>query len=67
MGYGKLPICMAKTQYSLSDDMSKLGCPKNFTINVRELRIAAGAGFIVAITFSVGKYNIRPYRQCLPR
>ena len=53
LGFADTPICMAKTQYSLSDDMSKLGCPKNFTINVRELRIAAGAGFIVAITGNI--------------
>ena len=45
----KLPICMAKTQYSLSDDPKKLGAPTNFTISVQELRLSAGAGFIVAI------------------
>lgn len=50
LGFTDTPICMAKTQYSLSDDMAKLGCPKDFNITVRELRIAAGAGFIVAIT-----------------
>ncbi|HOA81952.1 MAG TPA: formate--tetrahydrofolate ligase, partial [Defluviitaleaceae bacterium] len=44
------PICIAKTQYSLSDDPSLLGCPKDFEITVRELRISAGAGFIVALT-----------------
>jgi formate--tetrahydrofolate ligase len=50
LGYDKTPICMAKTQYSLSDDMAKLGRPTGFTITVRELRVAAGAGFLVAIT-----------------
>ncbi|HWR43351.1 formate--tetrahydrofolate ligase [Sporomusa sp.] len=50
LGYDKTPICMAKTQYSLSDDMSKLGRPSGFRITVRELRVAAGAGFLVAIT-----------------
>lgn len=50
LGYDKTPICMAKTQYSLSDDATKLGRPTDFTITVREVRIAAGAGFLVAIT-----------------
>lgn len=49
-GFDKTPICMAKTQYSLSDDMTKLGRPTGFTITVREVRVAAGAGFLVAIT-----------------
>lgn len=48
-GYGNLPICMAKTQYSLSDDANKLGRPKNFKITVRECKLSAGAGFIVAL------------------
>lgn len=52
-GWGNLPVCMAKTQYSLSDDPSKLGCPKNFTIHVRELKPKLGAGFIVALTGDV--------------
>ena len=50
MGYGKLPICMAKTQYSLSDNPSLLGAPRGFTITVKEARVSAGAGFIVCIT-----------------
>ena len=50
MGFGNLPICMAKTQYSLSDDPSKLGKPQNFRISVRNVKAAVGAGFIVAIT-----------------
>ena len=49
----KMPICMAKTQYSLSDDPTKLGAPTDFSITVRELRINAGAGFIVALTGNV--------------
>lgn len=50
LGFDKTPICMAKTQYSLSDDMSKMGRPTGFTVTVREIRVAAGAGFLVAIT-----------------
>ncbi len=50
LGFGQLPICMAKTQYSFSDDPSKLGAPDGFTITVRNLKLAAGAGFIVALT-----------------
>ncbi len=49
-GYDKLPICVAKTQYSFSDDQTKLGAPENFKITVRNLKISAGAGFIVALT-----------------
>ena len=49
-GYGNLPICMAKTQYSFSDDMTKIGAPEGFTVTVRGLRLSAGAGFIVALT-----------------
>ena len=50
LGFGDLPICMAKTQYSLSDDPSLLGAPENFTVTVRNLKVSAGAGFIVALT-----------------
>ena len=50
MGYGDLPICMAKTQYSFTDDPTKLGAPKDFVITVRNLNVSAGAGFIVALT-----------------
>ncbi|MCA1009413.1 formate--tetrahydrofolate ligase [Halobacillus halophilus] len=53
LGYGQLPICMAKTQYSLSDDPSQLGRPRNFHITVREFRLSVGAGFIVAMTGEV--------------
>lgn len=53
LGYDKLPICVAKTQYSFSDDVTLLGAPTGFTITVRELRVSAGAGFIVALTGSI--------------
>ncbi len=53
MGFGNLPVCMAKTQYSLSDDQTKLGRPTDFDINVREVYISAGAGFVVAITGAI--------------
>jgi len=53
LGFDKTPICMAKTQYSLSDDMTQLGRPTGFTITVREIRVAAGAGFLVALTGEV--------------
>ena len=53
LGYDKLPVCVAKTQYSLSDDPAKLGAPQGFTVTVRELKISAGAGFIVALTGSI--------------
>ena len=50
LGFGDLPICMAKTQYSFSDDAALLGAPRGFTISVRNLKVSAGAGFIVALT-----------------
>ena len=50
LGYDKMPICMAKTQYSFSDDQTKLGAPRNFTITVRNVKVSAGAGFLVALT-----------------
>jgi len=53
LGYGNLPVCVAKNQYSLSDDQKKLGRPENFDINVREAYVNAGAGFVVAITGSI--------------
>ncbi len=53
MGYAKLPVCMAKTQYSLSDDPSLLGRPENFEINVRDAYVSAGAGFIVVLTGNI--------------
>ena len=53
LGFDKLPICMAKTQYSFSDDMTKLGAPEDFIVTVREVKVSAGAGFIVALTGSI--------------
>lgn len=53
LGFGTLPVCMAKTQYSLSDDPSLLGRPENFEINVREVYVSAGAGFVVVLTGTV--------------
>ena len=53
LGFDKFPVCMAKNQYSLSDDPTKLGCPTDFEINVREVYVSAGAGFIVAITGTI--------------
>ena len=53
MGFGNLPVCMAKTQYSLSDDPGLLGRPKDFTIHVREVYVSAGAGFVVVLTGAV--------------
>ena len=53
LGFGKFPVCIAKTQYSLSDDPSKLGRPEGFTVHVREVYVSAGAGFVVAITGSI--------------
>ncbi len=50
LGYDKMPICMAKTQYSLSDDPAKLGAPEGFTVTVRNVKVSAGAGFLVALT-----------------
>ena len=50
MGFGKLPVCMAKTQYSFSDNAKLLGAPREFRITVRNLKLSAGAGFIVALT-----------------
>ncbi|MDD6193726.1 MAG: formate--tetrahydrofolate ligase [Lachnospiraceae bacterium] len=53
LGMGDFPVCMAKTQYSLSDDATKLGRPKDFEVNVREVYVSAGAGFVVAVTGSI--------------
>lgn len=53
MGFGKLPVCMAKTQYSLSDDPTLLGRPKDYNIQVREVYVSAGAGFVVALTGTI--------------
>ncbi|MBS4750809.1 formate--tetrahydrofolate ligase [Carnobacteriaceae bacterium zg-ZUI78] len=53
LGFGEYPICMAKTQYSFSDDATLLGAPKDFTVTIRNLKVSAGAGFIVALTGAV--------------
>ena len=53
LGYGDLPVCMAKTQYSFSDDATKLGAPEGFTVTVRKIKVSAGAGFIVALTGNI--------------
>ena len=53
LGMGSFPVCMAKTQYSLSDDQTKLGRPAGFTVNVREVYVSAGAGFVVAVTGAI--------------
>lgn len=53
LGFDHLPVCMAKTQYSFSDDASLIGAPRNFSIHVKEVRLSAGAGFVVAITGSI--------------
>jgi len=52
-GYGDLPICMAKTQYSLSDDPKLLGAPTKFKVTISDVRLSAGAGFVVALTGSI--------------
>ena len=52
-GFGNLPVCIAKTQYSFSDDAAKLGAPRDFRITVREVKVSAGAGFVVALTGAV--------------
>ena len=53
LGYGELPVCIAKTQASLSDNPKKLGAPTGFTVNVREVNVSAGAGFVVAIAGNI--------------
>ena len=53
LGFGNMPVCMAKTQYSFSDDATKLGAPRDFTITVRQVKVSAGAGFAVALTGSI--------------
>ncbi|WP_172136118.1 formate--tetrahydrofolate ligase [Adlercreutzia sp. ZJ473] len=53
LGFGGMPVCMAKTQYSFSDDQAKLGAPRDFQITVRQVKVSAGAGFVVALTGSI--------------
>ena len=50
MGFGGCPVCIAKTQYSFSDDPTKLGAPTDFTVTVKNVRVSAGAGFVVVLT-----------------
>jgi len=67
LGFGNLPVCMAKTQYSFSDDPKKLGAPKNFKISVRQIKVSAGAGFIVALTGDVMTMPGLPKRPAAER
>ena len=67
LGFGKLPVCVAKTQYSLSDDQTKLGRPSGFRINVREANVSAGAGFIVVLTGAIMKMPGLPKQPAVLR
>lgn len=67
LGHGDLPVCMAKTQYSLSDDPTVLGRPEGFTLHVSEVRLSAGAGFIVALTGSIMTMPGLPKVPCAER
>ncbi|CUH93971.1 Formate-tetrahydrofolate ligase [Propionispora sp. 2/2-37] len=67
LGFDKTPICMAKTQYSLSDDMTKIGRPQGFFITVREVRVAAGAGFLIALTGEIMTMPGLPKRPAAER
>ena len=53
LGFGTTPVCMAKTQYSFSDDAKLLGAPEGFTVTVRQVKVSAGAGFVVALTGNI--------------
>ena len=55
LGFGQMPICMAKTQYSLTDDQTRLGRPTGFNITIRAVTVSAGAGFVVALTGDIMK------------
>ena len=67
LGYGNLPVCMAKTQNSLSDNPKLLGRPKDFTITVRDMEISAGAGFVVALTGDIVRMPGLPERPAAER
>ncbi len=67
LGYGNLPVCMAKTQYSFSDDPAKLGAPEGFTVTVRNVKISAGAGFIVVLTGEIMTMPGLPKRPAAER
>ena len=64
MGFGDLPVCMAKTQYSLSDDQTRLGRPTGFTVNVRDAYVSAGAGFVVVLTGAIMTMPGLPKKAC---
>ena len=67
IGYGELPICMAKTQNSLSDNPKLLGRPRGYTLTVRDIEIAAGAGFVVALTGEIVRMPGLPERPAADR
>ncbi len=67
LGFGSMPVCMAKTQYSFSDDQNKLGAPRGFRITVRNLKVSAGAGFIVALTGNIMTMPGLPKRPAAER
>ncbi len=67
LGFGNMPVCMAKTQYSFSDDAKKLGAPRGFTITVRDVKVSAGAGFVVALTGSIMTMPGLPKRPAAER
>ena len=67
LGFGDMPVCMAKTQYSFSDDQTKLGAPRNFRITVRSVKVSAGAGFVVALTGNIMTMPGLPKRPAAER
>ena len=67
LGFGNMPVCMAKTQYSLTDDLTKLGRPTGFNITVRQITVSAGAGFVVALTGEIMKMPGLPKRPAAER
>ena len=67
LGYDKCPVCIAKTQYSFSDDPTKLGAPENFTVTVKNVKISAGAGFIVVLTGDIMTMPGLPKRPAAER
>ena len=67
LGYGQLPVCMAKTQYSFSDDPKLLGAPEGFAVTVRNLKVSAGAGFVVALTGDIMTMPGLPKRPAAER
>lgn len=67
LGFGSMPVCMAKTQYSFSDDQKKLGAPRSFRITVRDVKVSAGAGFIVALTGNIMTMPGLPKRPAAER